>query len=208
MNMAESIRLQGLRGALVKIGALGVGSRFSDTDAEEVAHLLFASGVERAFATHPPLVERIREIARREVVEAFDGLAVAISDDRHAFWRVRVVAHLQGRRWLPSAGETLIMGPLGGRSAVSFEMLTLNAVQLAPPGTGRDSIVDGIGRGIGRAAVHELAHQILGPLAVHNPRDDASYEFPHSARASQYYGTLRWTVARPHLERRLGPVTR
>jgi Zn-dependent protease with chaperone function len=52
----------GLRGALVKIGALGVGSRFVDTDAEEVAHLLFAAGVQRAFATHPPLEERIREI--------------------------------------------------------------------------------------------------------------------------------------------------
>ena len=52
----------GLRGALVKIGALGSGSRFLDADAEEVAHLLFASGMQRAFATHPPLVERIREI--------------------------------------------------------------------------------------------------------------------------------------------------
>jgi Zn-dependent protease with chaperone function len=53
---------QGLRGALVKIGALGIGSRFADADAEEVAHLLFAEGIQRAFATHPPLVERIREI--------------------------------------------------------------------------------------------------------------------------------------------------
>jgi Zn-dependent protease with chaperone function len=52
----------GLRGALVKIGALDAGSRFMDTDAEEVAHLLFAAGVQRAFATHPPLVARIREI--------------------------------------------------------------------------------------------------------------------------------------------------
>ncbi len=53
---------QGLRNALVKIGALGAGSRFADADAEEVAHLLFAEGIGRAFATHPPLVERIREI--------------------------------------------------------------------------------------------------------------------------------------------------
>ncbi len=52
----------GLRGALVKIGALGIGSRFSDADPEEVAHLLFAEGVQRAFATHPPLIERIREL--------------------------------------------------------------------------------------------------------------------------------------------------
>jgi hypothetical protein len=53
---------EGLRGALVKIGALGVGSRITDADPEEVAHLLFAAGMQRAFATHPPLVERIREI--------------------------------------------------------------------------------------------------------------------------------------------------
>ncbi len=52
----------GLRNALVKIGALGAGSRFSDADAEEVAHMLFAPGIQRAFATHPPLEERIREI--------------------------------------------------------------------------------------------------------------------------------------------------
>jgi Zn-dependent protease with chaperone function len=52
----------GLRNALVKIGALGAGSRFSDADAEEVAHMLFAPGIRRAFATHPPLEQRIREI--------------------------------------------------------------------------------------------------------------------------------------------------
>jgi hypothetical protein len=51
-----------LRGALVKIGALGIGSRFSDADPEEVAHLLFAEGIQRAFATHPPLIERIQAI--------------------------------------------------------------------------------------------------------------------------------------------------
>jgi len=53
---------QGLRNALVKIGALGAGSRLIDADAEEVAHMLFAPGLQRAFATHPPLIERIREI--------------------------------------------------------------------------------------------------------------------------------------------------
>jgi Zn-dependent protease with chaperone function len=53
---------QGLRNALVKIGALGAGSRITDADPEEVAHLLFAEGIPRAFATHPPLIERIREL--------------------------------------------------------------------------------------------------------------------------------------------------
>jgi Zn-dependent protease with chaperone function len=51
---------QGLRNALVKIGALDEGSRLQSQGAEEVAHMLFASGFDRVFATHPPLIERIR----------------------------------------------------------------------------------------------------------------------------------------------------
>ena len=79
---------QGLRNALVKIGALGAGSRFADADAEEVAHLLFAEGIGRAFATHPPLVERIREIdpqlpARRSSTRCAGAWA------RRAPWRRR-----------------------------------------------------------------------------------------------------------------------
>jgi Zn-dependent protease with chaperone function len=55
----------GLRNALVKIGAHAEGSRFADADAEEVAHMVFAPALQRALATHPPLVERIREIDPR-----------------------------------------------------------------------------------------------------------------------------------------------
>lgn len=53
---------QGLRNALVKIGALQEGSRMHAAGTEEVAHMLFAPGLDRAFATHPPLIERIRTI--------------------------------------------------------------------------------------------------------------------------------------------------
>jgi Zn-dependent protease with chaperone function len=53
---------EGIAGALKKIGAAGAGS-ILDADTEEVAHMLFASGaLGRLFATHPPLVERIRAI--------------------------------------------------------------------------------------------------------------------------------------------------
>ena len=55
----------GLRDALVKIGALAEGSGIVDTDAEEVAHMLFAPGMSRVFSTHPPLVDRIRTIDPR-----------------------------------------------------------------------------------------------------------------------------------------------
>jgi hypothetical protein len=70
---------QGLRDALVKIGALGVGSRFSDADAEEVAHLLFAEGIPRVFATHPPLLERIRELDPRFQPAEFDEVRKRMS---------------------------------------------------------------------------------------------------------------------------------
>jgi Zn-dependent protease with chaperone function len=55
----------GLRGALVKIGASSGGSRIGNPDAEEVAHMLFASGMPRLFATHPPLMERLKAIDPR-----------------------------------------------------------------------------------------------------------------------------------------------
>jgi Zn-dependent protease with chaperone function len=75
---------QGLRDALVKIGALGNGSRFSDADAEEVAHLLFAEGIRRAFATHPPLIERIRELDPRFQPSEFDEVRRRLGEARTA----------------------------------------------------------------------------------------------------------------------------
>ena len=56
---------QGLAGALKKIGGLDEGSRLNDrSDAEEVSHMLFGDGVgfSGLFATHPPLLERIRAL--------------------------------------------------------------------------------------------------------------------------------------------------
>ena len=54
---------EGLAGALKKIG--GYTGRLSSVDAEEVAHMLFERGA-RAFsgwfATHPPLLTRIRAL--------------------------------------------------------------------------------------------------------------------------------------------------
>ena len=54
---------EGLAGALKKIGGYSGHSWFQAADPEEVSHMLFASGrrrIARLFATHPPLIERIR----------------------------------------------------------------------------------------------------------------------------------------------------
>lgn len=53
---------EGLAGALKKIGGLPTGSRLRSGKTEDVSHMLFGEGRKfvSLFATHPPLVERIK----------------------------------------------------------------------------------------------------------------------------------------------------
>ncbi len=55
---------RGIGGALKKIGGLSEGSKLATIETEEVAHMLFGDGVgySAMFATHPPLVKRIKAI--------------------------------------------------------------------------------------------------------------------------------------------------
>ena len=145
----------------------------------------------------------IQARSRAEVERAFAGLNVRVSDDPSAFWRVGVVGSLPARGPLPNAGESMPLGWMGGAGAVSFELVSLEAMKYAPSAASRATIIEAIGRGIGHVAVHEFAHQILNSGAVHNERDEHSYEYPSPDRPAQYYGELHWTTARPLLERRL-----
>ena len=82
----------GLEGALKKIAGIPTGSRLRDSrGAAEVSHMLFGEGAKRSFAslfaTHPPLVDRIKalnpgfdprevaELQERYGTQAPDGLA-------------------------------------------------------------------------------------------------------------------------------------
>jgi hypothetical protein len=146
---------------------------------------------------------RIRRVARGEVERAFAEFRIRITDTRDAFYRVRVRQLLTIHRRLAAAGQSNVFGPLGGDGAVSFITLAAQAMAHAPAGTTRDEIVDAIGRGIGRAAVHEFVHQILPKEPVHSTQDRASYEFWSSDRAAQYYGEMHWSVAHAALVERL-----
>ena len=57
---------QGIGGALKKIGGFAGGSKIIAPQAEQTSHMLFAHGLKaamfKAFATHPPIDERIRAI--------------------------------------------------------------------------------------------------------------------------------------------------
>ena len=52
----------GISGALQKIGALSMGSRLQNVEAKENSHMMFSSSFASLFATHPPLLDRIRAI--------------------------------------------------------------------------------------------------------------------------------------------------
>jgi hypothetical protein len=165
---------------------------------------------EAATATFPSLtadeVTLIQQRARGELEVAFSGLRFHVAEDRAAFWRVQVMASLPARAHsaLPKAGESVALGILGGTGAVGFDLVALNAIRYAPVGAPRQTIVDGIGRGVGRVAIHEFAHQILGVADIHNTDDQDGYEYPSPDRPSQYYGHLHWAHAWPLLQKRLG----
>ena len=72
---------QGLVGALLKIAGVQSGSKLDSPAKDEVAHMLFAPGMSRWFATHPPLKERVRELDASIARENFDALAVAAARD-------------------------------------------------------------------------------------------------------------------------------
>ena len=151
-------------------------------------------------------IDSIRHISRDELTHAFSGLKVGFTDSRQARLTVVVQLSIQRRKGqrLPNAGETFAMGPLGARSVIDFTEVLMAAMAHAPAGTTRQQLVEGIGRGVGRVAVHELAHGILGAGAMDNQTDDHSYEYFTHNRPSRYYGELHWARAWPVLVERVG----
>jgi Zn-dependent protease with chaperone function len=71
----------GLTGALLKIAGVSAGSKLVTPQAEEVAHMLFASGLTRVFATHPPLPERLKALNPSFKPSELPALAAAAARD-------------------------------------------------------------------------------------------------------------------------------
>lgn len=150
--------------------------------------------------------ESIKRLSRAEIERAFSQLRIAVTGNERTLWRVAVLRSLptEGKHRLPEAGESLALGFLGGTGAVGVDVVATEAVHYAPPNASRQTIIDGISRGIGRVAVHEFMHQMLGASAAHNDDDENSYEFGRPDRQSQYYGQLHWSTAWPLLYRKFG----
>jgi hypothetical protein len=151
----------------------------------------------------PDEQQRIQHVARQEIERAFADFRIRVTGSSDAFYRVRVRQAVTAYNRYAAAGQSNVFGPLGGYGAVSFITLAAQAMAHAPVGASRADVVDGIGRGLGRAAVHEFAHQILPRGPMHTTQDRASYEYWSSDREAQYYGEMRWSVAEPRLRERL-----
>jgi len=151
-------------------------------------------------------IATIERVARLELARAFAGLPLTLSDRRDARYRVSVVQDLRdlrSRRIIRVAGESRAVSGFGGQGAVSFMFLASSAIVYAPDDADRAVILEAIGRGIGRAAVHEFTHQLLPTAPIHESSDIGSYEYESAARREQYFGELHWDLAWPLLARRL-----
>jgi len=121
----------GLAGALKKIGGLADGSRLGNrAGAEEVSHMLFGEGIAfpRWFATHPPLVERIRRLEpsfRAEQLQQLRGRWFEAPPDGLAEDRALGLA---GR------DEDMVPSPLPGESQRARLLPEQVAAQVATPG--------------------------------------------------------------------------
>jgi len=73
---------QGIADALKKIAATQQGSELRTVDAEEVSHMLFASGASFSslLATHPPLIQRIKALEPNFDESEIDRLAEAMPE--------------------------------------------------------------------------------------------------------------------------------
>lgn len=156
-------------------------------------------------------METISSIARSELADAFRGLGIALSDRRDARYRIHVVQELQDarfRRPVSVPAESRSMPGFGGQGAVSFSWLASGAVGYAPDGASRQDIVEAIGRGVGRAAVHEFTHLILPNAPIHDSKDIGSYEYASAARREQFFGEMHWDMAWPLLQERAARCAR
>jgi hypothetical protein len=201
----------GLASVLVAVGAsvwILAGSRGPRT---AVAGFWFESVSFQSTRLGGPIsatdLHTISSMARAEIIHAFAGLNVTVSDRRDAPYRVQVVQEVRDprtRRDVKVAGQSRGVPGVGGYGTVNFSFFASGAMVYAPDTATRDALIEAIGRGIGRGAVHELTHQLLPKAPLHAGRDMESYEYYSGARPQQFFGDMRWGVAGPLLRERWG----
>lgn len=118
----------GLRGALVKVGALSGGSQIGNPEVEEVAHMLFAPGMKRFFATHPALVDRLKAIDPTFNPREFDAarakIVAAAQEEaaRAEAPQTTAADRLESLITLPAAAPAAVAGLVGNPGTVHIQL--------------------------------------------------------------------------------------
>ncbi|MBS7456061.1 M48 family metallopeptidase [Coralloluteibacterium stylophorae] len=156
---------RGIAGALKKIGGLPSGSRLADrADGEEVSHMLFGEGLgfSGLFATHPPLVERIRALEPDFREEDLQALA--------ARWRAAPPRGLD-------EDVALGLAPAAGSAASTRADARELSERVAAPGERDYERAGALGAsvpGFLHAAAHDYGGAMTLVLALLLARDDAA----------------------------------
>ena len=149
----------------------------------------------------------IDRVARAEIAKAFAGYDVTISSNHDARFKVVVLPTLRDQRMVRRqstyAGESRAVAGFGGSGAVNFEYVANGAMVFSPEYASRADVIEAVGRGIGRVAIHEFLHQLLPKAAIDGSKDGHSYEGNTAATAEGYSGDLHWDLAAPLLDARL-----
>jgi Zn-dependent protease with chaperone function len=159
---------QGLKGALVKIAALPEGSALVAADAEQAAHMFFADGLSRVFATHPPILERIRELDPHFDPRELEAAAAEPDQDPTA---AEVAGH-GGGAGQGAAGQAsgAVLGgaglglPLGGTAAA-----TAGSAANSGPSAARGHVAGGGLGGVGQIARANVAPGVFGAATSNSP---------------------------------------
>jgi hypothetical protein len=148
----------------------------------------------------------IDKVARGEIENAFKEFDVTVTANRNARFKVEVVPTLKDQRLVRPgtyAGESRAVAGFGGAGAVSFDYVANGAMVFAPDDSSRADVIEALGRGLGRVAIHEFTHQLLPKQPIDGSHDINSYEGNTAAVIEGYYGDLHWSIARPWLAARL-----
>jgi Zn-dependent protease with chaperone function/uncharacterized tellurite resistance protein B-like protein len=173
---------QGLKEALIKIAAVPDGSVLTTPHAEQAAHMFFAEGLNRFFATHPPIMERIRELDpqfdEREIARVATELEKDTGD-------VVTASSGQGRtatgnEALPAAGGAKLANTGGEKLAAAGAGLGSSAAPASAPAFDKVSSLAG--------TVHP-AH-IQHAQAIHAAMPDSVREFQSPGRAQAFVVAL------------------
>ncbi|RZA31728.1 MAG: peptidase M48 Ste24p, partial [Lysobacteraceae bacterium] len=183
----------GLAGALKKIGGLHEGSQLTDkAKTEEVSHMLFGEGLSMAgmFATHPPLLDRIRLLEPSFNAQQLQQLAVR--------WQASPPDGLQEDLALGLAGN--VSPPLPSQSRQINVTPPMVVAQVGAPAEDdylrAGSIVGSLSPGL-RALVAQresVMPLLLGMLADADPSITAKQRIEIASRLGDAVAAQAWAL--------------